>query len=900
MIEFGILGPLVVRRDGQDLPVPTAMLRRLLLVLLAWPGQVMSVDFLADVLWDGDPPATARRTLAAYFSRLRGVLGVPDWVVHEPAGYRVRTDFGHLDSLRFEELLEAAGRARIAGDVQQAGDLLREALGLWRGQVLDGIRHLEPVLGEVGRLEALRLRAWEDRLDADLECGRHAEVEAELVAATRTHPYSERLRGLHMLALFRCGRQADALDVYRRTYQLLTTELGIEPTPELQHLHRRILEGDPALSCVRESEAVNQLPMGTRTFVGRERDLAEIAQRLAVTPSVVAITGIGGIGKTSLAVRAAGSARRRYPDGCVFVDLRGADPEPSDPHAILGVLLRSMGVGDTEIPPDPDERIGLYRSTTARRRLLIVLDNASGPAQVRPLLPAGDRCAVVITSRRSMSILDAELVEPEPLSSAEAEALLAAVAGRDRIEEQPAATAALVRYCGGIPLAVRVVAARLAGRTRLTPQRLATILSEAASPLAELSAGDVAVAATLTSSYRYLSPSAARLVTRLAVAGLIDFTPWHATVLLDDLEAARDAVDELLAVHLATAGRDRLQVHDLVREMAARFAIDEDHFAVRRMAQSYLALTSSAADIIKFGRRPRYLPQPQAPKYPVGWADRAEALAWAQTETANVLGLVRHLAGRGEHELVWLFAAEAGRYLDQSNRLDEWQAISTLGLAAAEAAGDPRALALVHIGDAHRRMLNRQHSAALESARAALAAATESEDTLLLAYAKTYASRPLLGLRRAEEARVLLLEAAADPDYRQDSREMAYTNQEIGIVQWQLGHAAEAYAALRAALEAGYAVEDLTLVCFAHHNLADALMTDGHLDEGRRRARPPRARFQCHRRRRTEGFRPDSCATSWLFSPGCWFRDLAPSSRGSHRVERAREPGMSTCRLAVH
>ncbi|MET9888537.1 BTAD domain-containing putative transcriptional regulator, partial [Streptomyces sp. NPDC006430] len=403
--RFAVLGPIRAWRGSEALPSGTPQQRALLAVLLLRHGRTATAPELIDAIWGEDPPQQALATIRTYASRLRKVLA-PGTLITESGGYAIHTPTGTLDLGVARSLAADAEKARAAGDRALARTLLARALDLWDGEPLAGVPgpHAET---ERTRLAEWRLQLLEARLDLDLEVGHHAEAVSELTALTAAHPLRERLRELLMLALYRSGRQAEALAVYADTRRLLADELGVDPRPELASLQQRILNADAELACAEDPAPAAapvhvrpaQLPATVPDFTGRTTFVNELGEILAGAEgqvmAVSALAGIGGVGKTTLAVHVAHAARPHFPDGQLYVDLQGTEPRPAEPVAVLGSFLRALGTPDTAIPDTAAERAALYRSTLDGRRVLVLLDNARDAAQVRPLLPGTAGCAAL-------------------------------------------------------------------------------------------------------------------------------------------------------------------------------------------------------------------------------------------------------------------------------------------------------------------------------------------------------------------------------------------------------------------------------------------------------------------------------------------------------------------------
>jgi DNA-binding SARP family transcriptional activator len=494
-VEFGILGPLQVVAGVRPVVLGAAKLRATLAVLLIHANQFMSLDRLVDELWEDRPPNSAAKLVPQYVSHLRRSLQ-PDWdrqpqagelLETRPRGYLLHVEGDALDADRFRAMVERSRCLVRSNAVQAAAAGLRQALDLWRGVALADVPHTPSVAAEAVQLEELRVAAVEDRIEAELAVGRHTELICELSALVRRYPLQERLRSQLMLALYRSGRQAEALQAYQAARQVLLEELGIEPGPGLRQLQQAILSGDPALEPatdrVRVAAAIPsaqvppaQLPADVADFTGRRRHLRQLHQLLAASQhttalSISAIVGGAGTGKTALAVHWAHQVRHRFGDGQLYVDLRGATPTaPVRPIQALTNLLRGLGVAASDVPDELDQAAALYRTLLADRRVLVVLDDTRDTDQLRPLLPGSPDCLVLVTSRDQLAGLVAQQgarrLTLDVLTPAEAKTLLARVLGDQRVRTEPTATAELIRACGRLPLALRTAAADLAGQPR--------------------------------------------------------------------------------------------------------------------------------------------------------------------------------------------------------------------------------------------------------------------------------------------------------------------------------------------------------------------------------------------------------------------------------------------------
>ena len=548
-MDFGLLGPLTVRMNRVIVPITPGKQQALLAALLLEAGRTVTVDHLAELLWSpGSPPPSAPVTVQNYVQRLRHALGAGrDRIETRPGGYLIHVAAGELDITVMEEALAAARRAARDASWPQAARHAAEALGLWRGQPLSDVPLPLLAVLEVPRLTELRLQAHELRIEAELHLGRDAELVAELRQLTLATPLREHQHALLMQALYRSGRRAEALEAYQAARRVLIEELGSEPGPELQALHQQILTDDPVLTApalARQAEAESmtpgdtgvvvprQLPAPVRHFAGRGQELKELTGLLGPpsgdAPPAVVITAVGGtagVGKTALAVWWAHQVARSFPDGQLYVNLRGYDPgQPMSAADALARLLRDLGVPGPDIPAEEDERAARYRSMLAGRRMLIVLDNAGEEGQVRPLLPATPGCVAVVTSRDALAGLvardGAARLDLGLLPLADAVSLLRTLIG-GRVGAEPEAAAALAVHCCRLPLALRVAAELAAARPDVPLASLAGELAGQQQRLDLLDAGGdprTAVRAVFSWSIRHLDPGTARAFRLLGVA----------------------------------------------------------------------------------------------------------------------------------------------------------------------------------------------------------------------------------------------------------------------------------------------------------------------------------------------------------------------------------------------
>ncbi|NHI09015.1 SARP family transcriptional regulator [Streptomyces sp. KO7888] len=789
-LRFGVLGPVRAWRGEETLATGSPQQRALLAALLLREGRTATAAELIDALWGEEPPSQALAALRTYASRLRKVLD-PGVLASESGGYAVRgLADGALDLARAQNLAAEAEKARSAGDLCHARDLLRRALALWDGEVLAGVP------GPYAQTQRVRLGEWrlqllETRLDMDLEQGCHAESVSELTALTAAHPLRERLRELLMLALYRSGRQAEALAVYADTRRLLADELGVDPRPGLQELQQRILRADPHLAepPAPDAEAAPlpvrpaQLPATVPDFTGRASFVRELSDVLSAASggtatdrvmAVSALAGIGGVGKTTLAVHVAHRARAAFPDGQLYVDLQGAGARPAEPETVLGSFLRALGTADSAVPDSLEERAALYRSVLDGRRVLVLLDNARDAAQVRPLLPGTEGCAALVTARvRMVDLAGAHLVDLDVMSPEEALALFTKIVGEERVASEREAALDVVGACGFLPLAIRVAASRLAARRTWTVSVLAAKLADERRRLDELQAGDLAVEATFELGYGQLEPAQARAFRLLGLADGPDISLAAAAAVLDlPAQDTEDLLESLVDTSLLeSAAPGRYRFHDLVR-LYARACAERDErppseraAALSRLLDFYLATAAGVYAIERPGDRTVAHLEPTS-YTGLSFEDRGEALDWLFTEAQNLLACAQQQVSGSELrravDLLWATKdlAESGANARQ------YETAATTLRDVARATADIRAESRARTALSNVFLAAGQYSRADDEARIAIELATEAADATPIGWAATDRGIIALSQGRYEEAEELL--TIARDGYRAD------------------------------------------------------------------------------------------------------------------------------------
>ncbi len=875
-MRFRLLGPIEAQHDDRLISLGGGRRRFVLALLLLNADRLTPLSQLVDALWDVPPP-TAKAQLHNVISDLRRRfrVGDPDLIVTHAAGYELRLGAHDLDLTRFRLLVEQGQQAASDGDHPLAAALLAEAGALWRGPALadaagDSVEVTRRALDEE------RLAATEARFDAEVRSGRYDDVLRELDVLITEYPYRERLHEIKMTALAGTGRRAEALAAYRRMYQRLIGDLGVEPGRSLRQLHQRILLGESAAPAgVAVLPKPQQLPPGPIVMAGRDKLLTDICAVLQPRGEGVltVLVGPGGVGKTTLALVAGHRLAELFPDGQLFADLRGSHSAPADPHAAIGRLLRTLGVAGSSLPDDREERVALYRSHLAERRMLVVLDDAASEEQVRPLLPGTTTCAALVTSRRQLAgLVGAARWTVPVLPGDDAVRLLAALVGAERVGHEPEAAAAVTELCGRLPLAVCVAGGRLAARPEWTLEEFRQRLAEERGRLDELAVGDLDVRASIALSYQALEPPLRGLFRRLGLVPAPDWPVWVAERLAGGASAGR-LLDQLVDTHLVeplgldAVGQPRFRLHDLIADFARERALAEDDPAARaealvRVLTDWLALAGAADE--RLGHGMVYadgLDGPPAPprtpaavrENPAAWfdveraslvsaVDEARRLGEAALAGALALRLSGYLSMRSydddrEHTLREALDCVRGRGLDdllmrllgasfaaraQRDRYAELPALAEEQLAVARRLGDRRGefQALTHAGRAAR-MLGRYDEAAsrLEQALAAArsaGAAPQLVSRALYAFATLHVDRG-----RSAEALPLLEEAVGIAREEGSARLIAMQLHSYGTRLMEVGRLAEAEQALAEALATTRDIGDDRGTAWLEHAMAD-------------------------------------------------------------------------------
>lgn len=692
-VQFDVLGTLRIAVGDEVTPVSGEVRRSLLAMLLVHANRPVPADALADALWTERADPTR---LHVQVHRLRSMLDAPERLVSETSGYRLCVGPGESDAGRFEALVDAA----VDQDPRQAVGTLRDALELWRGEPYARV-DTPAVTDEAHRLSERRLDALEALYTAELRNGRHSAISGELDEAADQHPFRERLHALRMTALHRNGRRADALAAYQYARRVLVDELGLEPGPELRAAEQAILDGgSPDLDGTTEpiTAVPAQLPQRTAGFVGRAAQLSALDGLLRpVDPvGVMMVVGGGGVGKTSLILSWAHRAKRRFPDGQLYVDLHGfGSDRPVAPEVVLASFLRALGVDGTSIPEDAAERAARFRSLVDGRRLLIVLDNARSAEQVRPLLPGSETCRVVITSRDSLAGLvaheGAHRIQLERLTAHESIRLLESLVG-DLGRAGPGVPAQLAARCAGLPLALRIAAERLRDRPRDQARALVAELSDGRHRLDALDNGDdyMSVRSVFAASYDHLPSAAARVLRFFSIHPGYDMDIAALAALVGtDRRTTRRLIDILVRAHLVEERDSRYALHDLLWSFAADLADATDppearKAALGRLLDHYRNAASRAVEVIFPDEAENLVDASDSP----AMADFDAGMQWLDAERVNLIRGTAAANGAGRPTYVTDLSRLMTWYLDVSGYLDDAGQLHARALATARELGD--------------------------------------------------------------------------------------------------------------------------------------------------------------------------------------------------------------------
>ncbi|WP_245883540.1 AfsR/SARP family transcriptional regulator [Streptomyces hyaluromycini] len=850
-------------RGSNEVELGPPQQRAVLGALLLAEGSQVSIGELADAVWGTSPPASAPGILRMYIHGLRKALepssnAASSVIRLAGGGYQLSTSRDNLDLGAFRALLDQAGNARRAGDVENAVEYLRDAIGLWQGTPLAGVR-VESMQSQRQQLGELRLFAEATRLTLELDLGAHEKAVAELTGLVAEHPLDERFRELLMLALYRSGRQAAALETYREVQSLLAEELGVDPGQALQVMYQRILRADAGLvasSTPAEPERLlevsipTQLPADLPVFVGRDAELAEVARLpLAGTVVVSAIAGMAGVGKTTFAVRWARHVADHFPDGQLYLNLRGFDPagQPVSPEHALRTILDSLGVDASTVPQGTDALAARYRTLLTGKRVLLLLDNARDAAQVRPLLPGAPGSLAIVTSRNRLSGLvatdGAHPVYLDVLSTPEARALLICRLGQQRVEAEPAAVEEIITRCARLPLALAVIAARAMGRPAFPLAAIAAELHHNADRLDAFHDGDDAanVRAVFSWSYHALTPDAARLFRLLALHPGPDITqPAISSLAGHSASHTRKLLSELTQAHLideVTPGR--FASHDLLRAYATELAetaesSQQTQAARNRMLDHYLHTAHQASTLINLARAPITLMPAAEGVRPEDFAgNAADAVAWFAAEQAILIAAIDDAAKHRFDVHAWQLAWAIANHLYQRGLWDDLEAVRLAGMDAARRLGDHEAQADAHQGLAVAASGQGRYDVARTHAERAIAMLTESGEIstrpgfyITLAWVAEQQDDLDAALNAAQ--RSLEISQAHDIGNNNSRRTLAAALGSVGWYHSRLGQNQQALDFCRQALPLHLEVGDVTnaagtwdSIGHAHHHLGE-------------------------------------------------------------------------------
>ncbi|WP_432837825.1 AfsR/SARP family transcriptional regulator [Dactylosporangium sp. CA-092794] len=719
-----LLGPIGVVLHGTAVPVAGVRRKAVLAALALSPGQIISAERLIDIVWSDNVPATAGNTLQQHVSHLRGLFRTRDAIVAAAPGYKLDLA-GDATDLRTAERLIA--RAERIEDPAARAAALRGALDLWHSPALADLQEIDWFGAEAGRIELLRTAAFTALVDARLAMGEHTALAGELQALAPHHPLDEVLHAQLILALYRCGRQADALGVLRQIRERLADDLGVDPGRRLRGLETAMLRQDPALEphppAVATAPAVHapvapaQLPPAMPHFVGRHGELERLDEALRShgepAPVTVAVSGPPGVGKTSLAVVFAHRIAPEFLDGQLYANLRGFSPDtaPAEPADILHGFLEALGIASQGIPETLEARVGMYRSALAGRRVLVLIDNAHDADQVRPLLPGAAGCVAVVTSRNKLTPLvvheGATAVPVDVLARDTAHTLLAQRLGQKRVVHEPDAVDDIISRCAGLPLALGIVAARAETEPALSLATIAEQMLVETDALDALSGGDerTDVRAVISWSYTALSPQAARLFRSLALHPGTEISAAAAASLAAvPIAQARRQLAELSGANLLTTLHDgRYGFHDLIRAYALEQAHRRDTVthrtgALHRLLDHYLQTAHAAAELLDAYRDDIPVADPLDGVTAAPLPTHDKALDWLIAEYRAILALVRLGGTEGFDRRAAQVVCTLTEFVERRGLWPEWKPALGTVLRAADRLGDRRAIAYSHRG----------------------------------------------------------------------------------------------------------------------------------------------------------------------------------------------------------
>lgn len=722
-IMFRLLGPVEVQVGAGLVPIRGRRHRVVLFMLLLEPRQVITVRRLVEALWDAAPPKTAEAQVQICVSQLRGLFSRNahhDLIRTHAAGYQIFVADDAVDVAQFGQLVSRGQAAARRGALTAAAADLRMALDLWRGDAADDLGSRLAQAAAL-RLNEARLAVTQEWLDLELRLGAHQKRIGDLRELVATHPLQEKLHAQLALALYRSGRQAEALATCRHARRVLADEHGIDPGQELRDLELGILENDARLDMPPPEPQLigpRQLPAGPASLVGRDQELTQLHARLlpdreAAGPGqipIVAISGPPGVGKTALAVRLAHMVSKRYGDGHLFINLRGGSSAPLRSEQVLNQFLRALGLPPVGLPDDLEELAATYRNQLAGRRVLVVLDDVTSESQVRTLIPGDSNCAVIATSRQYLAGLpgashsDLDVLEPDA-----SVALLARVIGDQRVRDEPEAVSSLANACGHLPLALHVAAAKLSSKRHWRVDRMAARLRDERRRLDELTLDDVGVRPSLLVSYRALSPRATTLLLMLSTMASASFPGWVAAPLLDArVTDASDVLDDLVEARLVelqvgVGHQARYRLHDLTRifaleQVSEAIPAERRIAAQHRLLRCWLFLARQAHRRELRGDHMALCSDAEPWPLPADVIDdvMAEPLQWLQSEHHNLVAAVELGAQLELPNLCWDLAVSLVILFETRAYYESWRVTHEIAMEAVRRSGDLRGEAVLH------------------------------------------------------------------------------------------------------------------------------------------------------------------------------------------------------------
>lgn len=888
-MEFRVLGPLEVLTDGLRLDLGGQRQQIVLASLTMEPGRVVSVGRLMTAVYGERLPGSARAQVQICVSALRRLLaahGRPEAIATRHHGYALEIPDDEVDLQQYDELVTAARAAGKAGFKDEAITAYRQALRMWRGAALDGLD--SPLLQTVAdRLAERRLTANEDCIEFELDLGRHRDLIAELTGLVATHPLRERLRGQLMLALYRSGRQAEALESYRSARRALIDELGLEPSEWLQQLEHSILSSDAELTVPVETEPVGRamqlvpgepeavptitapppamstgepaesaasvpkmLPTDIADFTGRAKQIDEVKAHLdlaADNPAqfavpVIVLAGKPGIGKTTLCVHAAHLESWRYPDGQLFADLHGDASHRVGPMQILERFLRTLGVPGASVPDGLEERAEVYRALLSDRRVLVVLDNVASETQVLPLMPGNPHTAVMVTSRRRLGGLPGAVhVAVDVFESQQSVELLSRIAGDRRVKAEADAAADLAALCGQLPLALRIAGARLSARPHWTVEQLADRLENESRRLDELKHGALGIRVSISLTYDNLSDDARRLFRLLAVLDFPHFSGWVGAALMDvPLADAQDLLDDLVDAQLLEidgneAGMSaQYRFHDLIRVFARERLATEDtvgdrNAALERVLGALLFLAEEAHRRLHGSDNLQL--HSAAPRWQL--AGRSvnrligDSMAWFERERRTLVAAVGQAAKLGLVTVCWDIAMTAVTLFESRVYLNDWRDTHKIALTATRTGGDHRGQAVMLFSTGSLCIVEKKFDDArrhLEEASDLFQALGDSQGEALVSRGIGYLDRMAGNLDEAARRYKMALDVLRSSG---DLAAAAYMLHSMAQIELDRGNADSAMNMLPQALELSRRVGSRRIEAQVLHRMGDAHLQAG-------------------------------------------------------------------------